>query len=1580
MVFIPLFLQLLPLLDSQTVLKYYTLFIGLFTNINALLNLKQLLSLPVWCDYIFSFICVVRKQFPDIVESVWGQLQTLLISIVASSVEKYMYNSTVNFAELQKDRESEHLISTIFRAILHYIDAGQPLKSGEGSWSKGFYADFYIQVVNRIVNSLGMPGDKSSFLVTAQPVVIYLYQHLVHMLDPKGDLDQSGQPDEFEVERNHYNWQLMYPFITLTNSIIDTIGRLPPETVKAANLQMLLNQSYTMSLKLMLFVLQRYNLIINEHSVIDEGAVSGPSPLDDLLGGMGSVATSAPAPAPALSASSIDDLLGGVAPMAPAAPMASTSAMPMSSSALDDLLGGTAPTAPMAPMAPRAPAAAMNQSSLDDLLGGTAPSAPVSMAPDNTSALNDLLGGTAPGTANSAAASSDLFAGMSTSSAPSMYVTTPMEEHYKPLYNEGIQIAKQLKLLVSNNSFPCSSILYLSRLNDSLRTIQTESSLINTDDFKATIIEIGGIVLKYLETCAREILKEVDNNKPKRKWLLSDKQKAQLERSENIDKELNAMLILPPECWAEKNTHLTKALEYLQLSDNTTFIIDFDGISKLVQESLNKISSYVVNNEHNVVRFDSAVLFVVKQEKDYEVHYLKNESHNYWRKHQITVKRWSEIVESLVHERGPWGELSSHEGILTLTSRCNSYGMHQILVSDPNGTTHADASVWNDVDGQEETEVKETQGKIASLMRSSVEEDLIEDQHKELDQELLGLQKKTVLFTAECQLITPMLATRGKIELTQHTLSFTVSPDFEREFNEQIEKQAAYLNSNKRIEGINKFTMLKLPENKIWRLTELTHEEFRLYLFRSTAVELFFQDATSAFFSFLSAAVRDHFHAVLRQLPTPNLTEFLGATAEERYAKDDCTRRWLNREISTFEYLMRLNRLAGRTYNDLSQYYVFPWVIADYSSPTIDLRNPKIYRDFSYPMGAQLESRREALRDKFEVMKENFQLRSEDMADRLGILCPPPRFFSTHYSNSANVLWYLIRLEPYTSLHIFLQDGKFDRPDRQFWSMRNTYNGCTTNDGDVKELIPEFFYLPQFLKNSNKINLGTRQDAEAPIQDVQLPPWAKSAEEFVRINREALESEFVSMNLHKWIDLVFGFKQRGPDAEACFNVFSHVSYYGSLDMESLYRNFPADWQQAADMLENFGQTPMQLLTVPHRMRRPLVPQPPLPLLSYRNWFTATGCRSLGAMTCVGESKFPEQILALYKTNIRLGSPVMAVGASRAAGAASAVFAFGLDRSLATNPVKVTGGHSTPFDIGVDPRLRTNACPVVVEPFSPLVEVDRASLQSDQLVAMSHSGLFMCVAGGWDGSLKIVNMQTGAVELSVGKGGEVITCVDLSLDDSMIVVGSQDNSVSLYNLQYTPGAPQISGRRTLYGHDGAVTCVSINKEMDFVCSGSQDGTIILYSLSDTTYLRTIYDADYDKKLPSMPAISWCGVTNEGNVVWYSRADFKFHLYSSMGQKLLEKEMNSQLNSIVFSNDRQYVIAGGDKILLFMMRIYDFAVVSPSIEEHFGGEGKPASFTQVPNLRIAVRSVQPSADGQYIFLGLENGEVCVVAVKM
>lgn len=76
----------------------------------------------------------------------------------------------------------------------------------------------------------------------------------------------------------------------------------------------------------------------------------------------------------------------------------------------------------------------------------------------------------------------------------------------------------------------------------------------------------------------------------------------------------------------------------------------------------------------------------------------------------------------------------------------------------------------------------------------------------------------------------------------------------------------------------------------------------------------------------------------------------------------------------------------------------------------------------------------------------------------------------------------------------------------------------------LQELIPELFFLPEMLVNSSGFRLGI---PESPSGDVILPPWASSAEEFVRINRMALESEFVSCQLHQWIDLIFGYKQRG---------------------------------------------------------------------------------------------------------------------------------------------------------------------------------------------------------------------------------------------------------------------------------------------------------------------------------------------------------------------------------------------------------------------------------------------------------------------
>jgi len=93
-----------------------------------------------------------------------------------------------------------------------------------------------------------------------------------------------------------------------------------------------------------------------------------------------------------------------------------------------------------------------------------------------------------------------------------------------------------------------------------------------------------------------------------------------------------------------------------------------------------------------------------------------------------------------------------------------------------------------------------------------------------------------------------------------------------------------------------------------------------------------------------------------------------------------------------------------------------------------------------------------------------------------------------------------------------------------------------------------FFIWKDFLKRkiiifySNKINFG-RTQKNVDISEVELPPWANNKpEEFILKHREALECDYVSQNLHEWIDLIFGYKQKGKEAINALNVFRHVSY------------------------------------------------------------------------------------------------------------------------------------------------------------------------------------------------------------------------------------------------------------------------------------------------------------------------------------------------------------------------------------------------------------------------------------------------------
>ncbi|XP_027889562.1 WD repeat and FYVE domain-containing protein 3 isoform X1 [Xiphophorus couchianus] len=358
----------------------------------------------------------------------------------------------------------------------------------------------------------------------------------------------------------------------------------------------------------------------------------------------------------------------------------------------------------------------------------------------------------------------------------------------------------------------------------------------------------------------------------------------------------------------------------------------------------------------------------------------------------------------------------------------------------------------------------------------------------------------------------------------------------------------------------------------------------RRYLLQPMAVEVFSADGRNYLLAFQKGvrnkvyqrflavvpSLADSSESVSGQRPNTSVEQGSGLLST-LVGEKSVTQRWERGEISNFQYLMHLNTLAGRSYNDLMQYPVFPWILADFDAEELDLNNPKTFRNLAKPMGAQTDDR-----------LTQYKKRYKDWEDPNGET--PAYHYGTHYSSAMIVASYLVRMEPFTQIFLRLQGGHFDLADRMFHSVREAWLSASKhNMADVKELIPEFFYLPEFLLNSNNFDLGAKQNG-TKLGDVILPTWAKGdPREFIRVHREALECDYVSAHLHEWIDLIFGYKQQGPPAVEAVNVFHHLFYEGQVDIYNI--NDPLKETATIGFINNFGQIPKQLFKKPHPPKR-----------------------------------------------------------------------------------------------------------------------------------------------------------------------------------------------------------------------------------------------------------------------------------------------------------------------------------------------------------------------------------------------------------
>ncbi|CBI25946.3 unnamed protein product, partial [Vitis vinifera] len=205
--------------------------------------------------------------------------------------------------------------------------------------------------------------------------------------------------------------------------------------------------------------------------------------------------------------------------------------------------------------------------------------------------------------------------------------------------------------------------------------------------------------------------------------------------------------------------------------------------------------------------------------------------------------------------------------------------------------------------------------------------------------------------------------------------------------------------------------------------------------------------------------------------------------------------RWWRGDLSNFEYLLILNRLAGRRWGDHTFHTVMPWVI-----------------DFSIKPDENVdEGWRDLSKSKWRLAKGDEQLDFTYSTSEI------PHHVSEECLSELAVCSYKARRLPLSVLRLAVRSVY--EPNEYPSNMQRLYQW--TPD----ECIPEFYCDPQIFRSLH-----------SGMADLAVPSWARSPEEFIKVHRDALESDRVSCQIHHWIDITFGYKMSGQAALAAKNV------------------------------------------------------------------------------------------------------------------------------------------------------------------------------------------------------------------------------------------------------------------------------------------------------------------------------------------------------------------------------------------------------------------------------------------------------------
>ena len=805
---------------------------------------------------------------------------------------------------------------------------------------------------------------------------------------------------------------------------------------------------------------------------------------------------------------------------------------------------------------------------------------------------------------------------------------------------------------------------------------------------------------------------------------------------------------------------------------------------------------------------------------------------------------------------------------------------------------------------------------------------------------------------------------------------------------EELINSSNYDSENKRCFGSIFSGEFSQKEKEIYfnlALSEINFIFIRRYCFRNNAFEIFTKNHRSYYFKFEDYKKRNQFLDNLinkvnkssqnkRQIFKP----IKGIDENDKpiiigYYKDNEKNKpfsnissilelWKNNKISTFEYLMWINIYGNRSYQDIGQYPIFPWIMINHENKRFDelISYSSNFRDLHLPIGMiaideKGKLRQEGYLDSYRIMimelanqnlikiklkdeesieetnnfeKSNSNVDTNKRIDRDKDNNNPtnkmiisliyltnqnvipnydksnekhqklfdfnlnldklyynpnidydllPYVFGSLPSNAMYVSHYLCRLFPYSFSAIEIQNIGFDCPDRLFINLQNAVNSSITEKGDLREIIPDFFILPELFININRLDLGKKN--EKYVEDVKMPSWClDNPFLFVENYRALLECGY--LNINSWIDLVFGHYQRGKSAQAIGNIFLPFAYDGVM---------------------NFRLPPEVLLKTreENEFKIRLFEMGVIPTKVFEKKIKSS------------KNQMNEQITLLSDDEIDISEILHEV---ELVTKFKNIIYFSIKKSLLEEIYVLDKRYLEQKLIIQENREEMNYSVKEIsskKPF-PFSKYIQRNIEYKLIVKQIFKNEIYIIAGLFDGELHIfkntnkLEYNDDNYEYNFDKSihtfdKSLITALAIDKEERYIIYGTQKGTLVIYHLKYEiykeTGDKFIILHRFFPSHpDFAINYICINSDLNLFADCAYDGYVHIYNLPKCDLVRSIFiDPHAQNNIFNLDFV-FLSAQPMASVAVYSNGLNNFKSFSLNGNELFNKSQNNNKMSL------------------------------------------------------------------------------------